>query len=370
MPIGFLVMKWDTRAGAVILARYPEDTSLDENTLMQVTSAHEYSAESGFTSLMVGSINITSYFTGPEEGYYFLLLLNLDEDSDSYEDGLRDTSQTILLNLKDDAYIDLIPSLFTRLSVFPRLVEEQRLALIYSNKIKRVILNRLRDEGVISKSELMIWAKDIYKEEIVDLEGMIMDLIKKGLVKEGSVKGLPSELIFLIYDIIATRTPPVKLFDDPSSRGLPAHLVEDYRNEINIYFKSYKPTEDDNVKLAEIFNDPQTYETLRLLRTAIVTKNDIEKLKKKGVDDIDFVLKALWDAQMIHAFQDERKNEYYALVSDFYIKRIFPKYLMNVIKREYEQKSKANQVLVEYINVLESTYLSRKETAKIKAEEL
>jgi hypothetical protein len=74
----------------------------------------------------------------------------------------------------------------------------------------------------------------------------------------------------------------------------------------------------------------------------------------------------LWETQMIQVFQDERNNEYYALLSDFYVDKIFPKYLLNVIKAEYEKKSKADQVLVEYLNILETTYLNMKSEAKAK----
>jgi len=112
--------------------------------------------------------------------------------------------------------------------------------------------------------------------------------------------------------------------------------------------------------------NPQAYEVLRLLRTAIVTKNDLEKLKKKGVEDIDDVLKSLWENQMIQVFRDDRNNEYYALISDFHIALIFPKYLLNVIKAEYDKKSKADQVLIEYLNVLENTYVNLKSATKSK----
>ena len=138
--------------------------------------------------------------------------------------------------------------------------------------------------------------------------------------------------------------------------------------EVKKFFQNYKPSEQDNLRIIDIVVNPQVYETIKLLRTAIVTKNDLEKLKKKGVEDIDYVLKRLWEAQMIQVFQDDSNNEYYALLSDFYVDLIFPKYLLNVIKAEYEKKSKAEQVLIEYLSVLENTYLGSK-SVKIKAKE-
>jgi predicted nucleic acid-binding protein len=67
---------------------------------------------------------------------------------------------------------------------------------------------------------------------------------------------------------------------------------------------------------------------------------------------------------MIQVFKDEQNNEYYALLSDFYLKLIFPKYLLNIIKTEYEKKSKSEQVLIEYLNVLENVYLNFKSSVK------
>jgi len=366
MPVGLVLMKWDERVGTEILAKYPEEITVTDKTLMQVYSTHEYSGESGMISLMVGSLNIASYYTGPEKGYYILLLLNLDDDPDAYEGGLADTSRIILQNLEDEAYLQLIPSLFRRLSVYPTLNAEQRLAMTYQDEIKRMIINRLREEGVVSKSELMVWLKDRYKQGFVDLEGVLIELIKREIIKEASVKGMPSELIFLTNDIIMMRIPPVQLLKDPADRGLPSQLVEDYRTETKKFFQNYRPSENDNLTIIDVLINPQVYETLRLLRTAIVTRNDLEKLKKKGVDDVDEVLKMLWESQMIQVFQDERNNEYYALLSDFYVELIFPKYLINIIKEEYEKKSKADQVLIEYLNVLENTYVNLKEAAKSK----
>ena len=367
MPVGLVVMRWDERVGTEILAKYPEEISITDKTLMQVYSTHEYSAESGMISLMVGSLNIASYYTGPEKSFYILLLLSLDDDPDAYEGGLADVSRIILQNLEEDSYLQMIPSLFQRLSIFPTLNDEQRLAMTYQDEIKRMIINRLREEGVVSKSELMVWLKDKYKQGFVDLDSVLIDLIKREIIKEASVKGMPSELIFLTNDLLMIRRPPINLLKNPSERGLPSQLTGDYQTSVKKFFQSYRPSEEDNLKIIEALIDPQVYETLKLLRTAIVTRNDLEKLKKKGVDDVDGVLKTLWDGQMIQVFQDNKGNEYYALLSDFYLSLMFPKYLLNIIKIEYENKSKADQVLIEYLNVLEDTYYNVK--SKVKSEE-
>jgi len=113
-------------------------------------------------------------------------------------------------------------------------------------------------------------------------------------------------------------------------------------------------------KIANIIMDPQVYETFKLLRTSIVTQNELEKLKKKGVDDIYNVLKKLWENHLIKVYREKNNVEYYALLTDFYVDLIFPKYLLNTIKLSYEQKSKAKKVLNEYLKVLEQTYFENR----------
>jgi hypothetical protein len=359
-------MRWNERVGTEVLNKYPTEMEITDKTLMQIYSTHEYSGESGLVSLMIGSLNIASYYTGPENEYYVILLLNVDEDPDSYEEGLVDVSKMILQNLTDDAYFKMIPSLFQRLSVYPTLNTEQKLAFTYYDEVKRMIINRLREDGAVSKSELTIWLKDQYKQGFLNIDADVMELIKRDIIKQVSVKALPSELIFLIKDIVAMRVPPVKLLKDPADRGLPSKLVENYRTDVKNFFLNYNPTEIDNLKVLDVLTNPQAYDTLRLLRTAIVTRNDLEKLRKKGVVDLDTILKKLWETQIIQIFRDENDTEYYALLSDFYLDLIFPKYLINVIKMNYEKKSKAEPVLIEYLTILEDAYLNIKTAKKTK----
>jgi len=366
MPIGLVIMRWNERIGTEVISKYPKEMEITDKTLMQIYSTHEYSGESGLVSLMIGSLNIASYYTGPENEYYVILLLNVDEDPDSYEEGLIDVSRIILQNLADDAYYNMIPSLFQRLSVYPSLNTEQKLAFTYFDEVKRMIINRLRVEGIVSKSELTIWLKDQYKQAFLNVDADIMELIKRDVIKQVTVKGIPSELIFLIKDIVAMRVPPVKLVKDPSDRGLPSKLVENYKTDVKRFFLNYDPNESDNLRVLDVLTNPQAYDTLRLLRTAIVTRNDLEKLRKKGVEDLDNILKMLWEAQIIQIFRDENDNEYYALLSDFYLDLIFPKYLMNVIKTNYDKKSKAEPVLIEYLTILEDVYINRKAIKKSK----
>ncbi|MFW9824160.1 MAG: hypothetical protein ACFFE4_14545 [Candidatus Thorarchaeota archaeon] len=363
-PLGLILMKWDERIGTEVIVNYPAEINISEKTLMQIYSTHEYSGEKGVVTLTAEAANIISYYSGPEEGYYLLLILNLDDDPDVYEGGLAETLRILLENIADESYVRLIPSLFQRISLYPSLSHEELLAVTYQNKIKRSIINLLRDEGVVIKSELIIWLKDKFVYGFFDLETILSELIKLDILKVSSIKDVPSELIFLTNDIFLVRVPPLKLLDKPTSYGLPSQFAKEYPNDVKYFFQSYHPTEEDNIEIAEILSNPQVYETLRLLRDAIVTREDLEKLRKKGVDDVYAVLKILWDNKLIKVYHDEKNIEYYALISDPYIDFIFPKYLLKMVKSAYEARSKVKKSLIEYLNILEETYYNLKSSKK------
>ena len=364
MPIGILTLEWDDRLGVQITAKYPEELTISEPTLIQIYSTHEYTGEAGMISLMVGSLNIASYYTGADKKIYVVLLLNIDDDPDAFEGGLADISRIIIQNIDGNAYVPMVPSLFRRLSVYPSLNQEQLIAITYQDEVKRMIINRLRDEGVISKSELNIWLKDRYRYGFVDVDSILFDLVKRDIIKVTSVKGMPSELIFLTNDLLMIRTPPVKILKNPVEMGLPENLADDYEIAVKNYFDNYRPSEEDNLKIIELLVNPPIYETIRLLRTTVPTKNTLEKLRKKGVDDVDEVLKVLYENKLIQVFQDKRNIEYYAMLSDFNLSLMYPKYALNTIIQEYELKSKMDKVLVEYLNVLEDTYYDLKMQTK------
>ncbi|MFX1480329.1 MAG: hypothetical protein ACFFCI_19665 [Promethearchaeota archaeon] len=371
MPIGLILMRWDIKVSTEIIAKYPEELVITEETLMQIYAAHEYTGEPGMISLLVGPLNIASYYTGRDKPLYIILILNLDEDADQYEGGLADISRVIFQNYEDKSYLDMIPFLFQRLSTYPHLNEEQGLAITYIDGVNRIIIDRLREEGVISKSELKIWLKDKYREGFFDVDAILMELIKKEIIKEASVKGMPSELIFLINDLFMLRRPPTILIKNPTERGLPEKFKDEYKIEVRKFFQKYRPADEDNLKiLDEVIADPQVYEILKLLRVSIVTRNVLEKLRKKGVEDIDSGLKKLWDNQMIHVFQDNNGTEYYALLCDFHTSLVYPKYMVNTIIHQYRVKSKSNAVLLEYLNVLEDTYKPTKLLTEVKGEDL
>ena len=87
MPLGLVIMHWDERVGVTVVAAYPEEISIQEKTLMQLYSQHEFTGEAGMVTLMAGAINLASYYTGSDTAMYIILVLNTDEEGDIFEEG-------------------------------------------------------------------------------------------------------------------------------------------------------------------------------------------------------------------------------------------------------------------------------------------
>jgi hypothetical protein len=110
-------MRYDNKRGISIETKYPnEELNVTDRDLMNIFSLHEFSKHDGVASLTVGDVNIAAYYTGEDMDYYVVLILNVLENPEDYEEGLKKISQIILENLEEEKYIEMLPSLFTQLS--------------------------------------------------------------------------------------------------------------------------------------------------------------------------------------------------------------------------------------------------------------
>jgi len=121
MPLGLMVMKWEERSALVKEAQYPENKELfiTEKTLLHLLNLHGFSKESGITTLNVKNVNLITYYSGVELNYYVVLVLNLLEDADDFEEKFENIGLQILENLDNDEYKGMLSSLFESLSFKP-----------------------------------------------------------------------------------------------------------------------------------------------------------------------------------------------------------------------------------------------------------
>jgi len=121
MPDGLIVMKYDDRSGIDIKAKYPKGKmKASDKTLMHIFTLHEFSKEPGIASLTIDNINFITYYSGSGTDYFFILMLNILENPEEYEEILEKISQIILNNLEKKKYLKMLPSLFKQITDYPK----------------------------------------------------------------------------------------------------------------------------------------------------------------------------------------------------------------------------------------------------------
>ncbi len=112
---GILIFTFNEKSGMNLKTKFPEDIELDPNILMRIYTLHAYDRNLNTFSLTIGSLNIATLYTGAESDLYISLLLDPDDDPDDLNDILNYAGKQLLRRLSQDQYLDLIPSIFSRI---------------------------------------------------------------------------------------------------------------------------------------------------------------------------------------------------------------------------------------------------------------
>ena len=368
MPRGMIVFTFDARVGTEIKTKYPSDLDITSDILMRIYSTHSFEESGGFLSMIIGSLNVASYFTGPETNHYISLVLTMDEDPDTFEDAIIDAAREIMANLPNDRYLDLVPNIYNRIKLYPTFEEEQKIAVAYADLTKRIILDRLVEDGSATKTDLLTWIKEKTGLEFIDIDAILNSLVKLGLIKISSVKGLPSESVFLTSDVFITRAPAVAIIKKSQNESSKNPMARDYLASVKSYFKNYTPNPEDEKLISNIMADTDTYKILNLLRLSVVNRKGLEKLSKQ-IEDMDAALKKIWSAGLIQVLKDSQGEEFYYLKTDIRIEKFYPEYLVNKIRQAYEQKTIANPVLKEHLKHLRDMFIDLKGLEKLRKKE-
>lgn len=355
MPFGILVYRFDEKAGMKIMAKYPEDVNVDDKTTMQIYTAHAFEGEKGFLTVSIADINIASYFTGIDSNYYIGLLLSIDENAEEYEDILTDSVRIIMSNLEYRRYMEMLPNIYKKIITYPKMTHEQQLALTFLDPVKKMILDRLIEDGSSTKSELSSWLREKLAKEEMDIDSILHSMIKMGLIVESTLKELPSPLVFLVGDIFATRIPPLKTVSTAKAGNITGALSTEYLSDVKTYFENYSPTPEDQEIILKVLTDIDAFNLINKLREKPLQKEQLDEIKNE-FENLDGILKWLWDAKIINVLRGKSGGEIYFLRSDIAVNLVFPEYLINLILEAYSNGTKSNSVLIEHLNVLKETF--------------
>ncbi len=373
MPLGFIITEWTEDQGLVVKLSYPENLQIDLDDMMRIFYAHITGAgEAGnvLVRLEKARSNVSSYFTGLDSDMPVMinLMLELGEDPEMFgETVLKEIDEDILNYLRQMStnvsesyeivkkirlYLKNTLILLDRLK---NLSKEQRLAQIYCSEKARTILEALQEKPLFRR-ELQGIIEEKLNKIIPNIEFILDPFIKTGLITQDWVEGDTDITLFLLSDFAIFRAPVAKLVEDAKKNFPTPELATAYLEEVNRFFKDYKPTLEDNLKIAQTIMNPDNYDYITLFRERAYPLNKIPKAPGQSADEVGSFLKALENDQIIKLIKDNDDTVWVMLLTNIVTHTFYPEYLIEKIRKERMNGNIKKTVAIKHLEFLEKAY--------------
>jgi hypothetical protein len=362
MPKGIVTVRWDDTQGTVLHAKYPDDLQLTADEMMRIFTSHAMGeGKAGFMSMKLEAMNVASYYTGlaarGEPQYYVALVLGSDEDASIFEEPLTEAAKDLLSKLKLENYTDFLTKTYTRLTEYVKLTDEQRVALIISDPVRKTIFRRLM-ESCTSKLELQEWLEQELGTPISDIDLLLVPLIKSGIVKKAVVEGITGDCIFLLRDVFAAFVPPETIMTKILKGEIKGSIARSSKKEITEFFRKREPSEDEPEKVAEIITDLTYYKIISQLRKSIADKEELAKQAEKPASEVGKQIKALVKLGIVGELTDSFDNNVYLLKADPQISLFFPEYMIDNVRAKWSSGEISREMAVKYLQLLKEEFLA------------
>jgi len=373
MPIGYILTRWTEDRGLIIEFSYPEDLLVNLDDMMRIFYAHitgAAQAGSVLVRLEKARSNVSSYFTGMESNVPFMvnLMLELDEDPELFgETVISEINNNILrlLNAKvenpgrtyeiNEELRDYIKNSLFLLDRLKNLSKEQRMAQIYTSEKGRKILENLQ-ERAYSRRDLRELLEEKLEQSIYNLEITLDPFIKTDLIKQDWIEGDQDITLFLLSDFTIMRQPAEKVIND-AKKNLPTpYLAQKYLAQVSNFFASYKPTYEDNLKIAYNMINPDKYDFITLFREKSYPINKIPKGPGETFDEIKEFLYLLEKDNIISIIKDSKGLEWIFLLTDVIAHTFYPEYMIENIRKDVTEKKLKKNTAIKHLELLEQVY--------------
>lgn len=372
MPYGVIVVRWDDKLGVVLEGMYPKTLKISEDHILRIFTTHAMgSGEASFLTMSIENLFIASYYTGlPEEGkgqFYVALFLDEKENGDSFEEPLVEVTPLLLAHVKDKNFDTFLRKQFEDLQKLTTMTEEQRIAMIFRDPRRGLVLQKL-GLGAIARDELRKWLSDQLGEEILDLEAILSPFFKTHMVEEFAVEnmqGQKAKCVFLIKDAFSIRSPVEKFYkmakDGGGVKAEMKPVFEIYKQNVDVFFKDYKFGDADAKVIAEIAADPSQYNLLTILRDNFIERNQLPNIFQRDLDQITPYINDLIRFNVIDEIKDKRGNVWIFLKTDIVFPTFFPEYIVDSIRRRWQESNIAQKIAVKHLELLKSVYRGEEE---------
>ncbi|MCK4379854.1 MAG: hypothetical protein KAW51_01870, partial [Candidatus Lokiarchaeota archaeon] len=235
------------------------------------------------------------------------------------------------------------------------LSKEQRLAQIFISEKARAILDALQEKP-LSRRELQGIIEEKLNKIVPNIEFVLDPFIKTGLITQDWVEGDTDITLFLLSDFAIFRTPVAKLVEDAKKNFPSPELATTYLEEVTQFFKDYKPTLEDNLKIAQIIMNPDKYDYITLLRERAYPLDKIPKGPGESIEQIGNILKPMENEKIIKVIKDSKDTAWVFLFTDIAAHTFYPEYLIEKIRKERMEGKIKKTVAIKHLEFLEKAY--------------
>jgi DNA-binding transcriptional ArsR family regulator len=355
MPVAMLLIDWDSKIGAVLKAKVPDDFGNyyqeDLNTeAMRIFTSHAMGdATAGFSSLSIRiggeEYAVASYYTGivrEEEQYCISLLLTTSEDPKAYEAAITSIVGPLInavVSMTDQELQAELDNTYRRIIRLAGMTDESRLARLFSDEVSRAVFPKLW-KGGISKEDLEEWLKMVTGLPSVSVDSILAPFEELGLIKTAWVDEIGRTCVFMIKDLEIFRAPPLQAMES-ASETLDPELAAEYKSEVLEFLTEWTKTPDDTVAMAQILADPDAYDTLTVLRRSPVNISELEATLGIPPKELKSAIQMLKKFRVVS--EKRRKgasgeyDKWLFLLNDIRVRLFFPEYFLQTLVQELEK---------------------------------
>ncbi|MGM0686828.1 MAG: hypothetical protein ACQET3_07665 [Promethearchaeati archaeon] len=355
MPVAMLLIDWDSKIGAVLKAKVPEDFAEyyqeDLNTeAMRIFTSHAMGeAAAGFSTLSVRiggeEYNVASYYTGivrEEEQYCISLLLGPSEDPKVYEAAITSVVSPLMsavVSMTDAEMQEELENTYRRIIRLAGMADESRLARLFADEVSRAVFPKLW-KGGISKEDLEEWLKMVTGLPSVSVDSILAPFEELGIAKVEWVDEIGRTCVFMIKDLEVFRAPPL-LSMEAASEVLDPELAAEYKTEVLEFLTEWQKTAEDTVAIAEILSDPDCYDVLSILRQRPINIPELEATFGIPPKELRQAIQTLKKYRVVsEKRRKEPSGEYdrwLFLLNDIRVRLFFPEYFLQTLVQELEK---------------------------------
>ncbi len=265
-----------------------------------------------------------------EKEIYFLVIIynkntKFEEIINEYPDLLAIVSKNLIELINTNKITRAISEAFNTIKNYSKLEKDENLLNIFKDKIKYTILQILRN-GIISKTRLKEILKQEYGFSTINIDFLLLSLIRENLVVKKIVPG-KNECYILVKDISCTRVPPKSL---PDEAHIEPDIINKYKKDLMNFFADYDcASEIENETIINFLTNKEVYSLLIQLREKSLSLNECLNILNNRED----LFKELLENKYIYDVKGK-----VLLFSDIRFIKFTPFYIIETLLNRYREQ--------------------------------